>query len=62
MSVDRKEIPYCPVMSAGSDIEKVCTQERCAWYLPTIKKCSMYAIAFNALLDANSKNVPKKRI
>lgn len=62
MSIDRKEIPYCPVMSAGAEVEQVCAQERCAWYLPTIKKCSMYAIAFDALLEANLKQVPKKRI
>ena len=37
---DRKEIPFCPLMSAGSDIDKVCTQDRCAWYLSSAKKCS----------------------
>lgn len=37
-----KDIPYCPLMSAGSDIDKVCTLESCAWYLPSVKKCSMY--------------------
>ncbi len=59
---ERKEIPFCPLMSAGSDVDMVCTQERCAWYLSTIKKCSIYIIAFNALLEANLKQVPKKRI
>jgi len=59
---DRKEIPFCPLMSAGSDIDKVCTQDRCAWYLSSAKKCSMYIVAFNSLLEANSKQIPKKRI
>ena len=58
----KKEIPFCPLLSAGCDIDKVCTRERCAWYMTSIQKCSMYTIAFNALLDANLKQVPKKRI
>lgn len=32
-----KDIPYCPLMSAGSDIDKVCTLESCAWYVPSVK-------------------------
>lgn len=50
-----KDIPFCPIMSIGQNIDMVCTQERCAWYVPSVKKCSMYLLAYNALLDANSK-------
>ena len=50
-----KDIPFCPLMSAGSDIDKVCTLERCAWYVPSIKKCSVYMLAYNALLDVTAK-------
>jgi hypothetical protein len=62
MTVDKKEIPFCPLMSAGKDIDMVCTQDRCGWYLSTVKKCSMYILAYNALLDANTKQAPKKRV
>lgn len=62
MAVDKKEIPFCPLMSAGSDIDMVCTQDRCAWYIPTVRKCSMYLLAYNALLEANSKQISKKRL
>ncbi|MBP3925248.1 hypothetical protein J6E39_08435 [bacterium] len=55
-----KEIPFCPIMSIGSNIDMVCTQERCAWYVPSVKKCSMYLLAYNALLDANSKQKGSK--
>ena len=54
-----KNIPYCPLMSAGNSIEIVCTQERCAWYLKNYKMCSMYVIAHNAALDIAGKQ-PKK--
>ncbi len=62
MVVDRKEIPFCPVMSAGCDIDKVCTQDRCAWYLASARKCAAYIIGYNSLVEANSKQLPKKRI
>jgi len=51
----QKDIPFCPLMSAGSDIDKVCTLERCAWYVPSIKKCSIYLLGHNALLDVTQK-------
>ena len=50
-----KDIPYCPLMSAGSEIDKVCTLESCAWYVPSIKKCAVYMLGFNALYDLNIK-------
>lgn len=54
----KKEIPFCPLLSIGTGIDMVCTQERCAWYMANVKKCSMYIMGYNAILDANSK---KKR-
>lgn len=61
-TIDKKEIPFCPLMSAGSEVDMVCTQERCSWYISSIKRCSVYILGFNALLDTNSKQIPKKRI
>ncbi len=51
----RKEIPFCPLMCAGQEIDKVCVFERCAWYVPSVKKCSIYLLAYNALLDSTAK-------
>lgn len=50
-----KSIPYCPLMSAGKDMEVICAQERCAWYLKNYKLCSVYMLAHNAALDVQSK-------
>jgi len=50
-----KDIPFCPLMSAGSEIDKVCTMERCSWYIQSVKKCSVYMIAYNALLESSAK-------
>lgn len=54
-----KNIPYCPLMSAGSSVEVVCTQERCAWYLKAYKMCSMYILAHNAALEIAAKQSKK---
>jgi len=54
-----KNMPYCPLMSAGNSIEVVCTQERCAWYLKNYKMCSMYVMAHNAALEIQSKQSKK---
>lgn len=56
-----KEIPFCPLMSVGTNIDMVCTLERCAWYVPSVKKCSVYMLAYNALLDVNTKQQAVKK-
>jgi hypothetical protein len=38
----------------------VCSQQKCAWYVPSVQKCSMYLLAYNALLDANQKQRAKQ--
>ena len=50
-----KEIPKCPLLSVGTGIDMVCAQTQCAWYVPSVKKCSMYLLGYNALLDANQQ-------
>ena len=42
-----KSIPLCPLMSVGSQVEIVCMQENCAWYLKNYKICSVYMMADN---------------
>ena len=57
----RNDIPVCPLISIGSGIDMVCSQQKCAWYVPSIKKCSMYLMAYNALLEANQKQKAAKQ-
>lgn len=51
----RNDIPVCPLLSIGTGIDMVCSETKCAWYVPNVKKCAMYMLAYNALLDANKK-------
>jgi len=56
----KNNIPVCPLTSIGTGIDMVCSESKCAWYVPSVKKCSMYLIAYNALLDANKKQRENK--
>ena len=52
----REAESFCPLLSIGTNgIDMICTKEKCAWYMANVKKCSMYIIGYNALLDANGK-------
>ncbi len=55
----KKSIPICPLMSAGNDIHNVCMQERCAWYLNNLEKCSVYVLGYNALLNVKTQKESK---
>lgn len=48
-------LPVCPMLSAGNNINMVCLQENCAWYMKNYKTCSVYILAHNAALDIKSK-------
>lgn len=50
-----KNLQSCPMLSINTGIDMVCTQEKCAWYIPSVKKCSVYLMGYNAILDANQK-------
>ena len=56
-----KTIPLCPLMSVGSQVEIVCMQENCAWYLKNYKICSVYMMAHNSMLDVQAKQRAAKQ-
>ena len=56
-----KAIPLCPLMSVGSQVEIVCMQENCAWYLKNYKICSVYMMAHNSMLDVQAKQAKAKQ-
>ncbi len=48
-------LPICPLMSAGSSIEVICAQEKCAWYIKNYKTCSVFVLGHSAVLDIKQK-------
>lgn len=57
----KNDIPVCPLISINSGIDMVCSQQKCAWYVPSVQKCSVYLMAYNALLEANQKQRAAKQ-
>jgi len=57
----KKDLPFCPLMSVGSGIDMVCTGDRCSWYMPGVKKCAVYVMAYNAVLEANQRQQEMKK-
>lgn len=49
------DIPMCPLISINTGIDMVCSQNRCAWYLPNVKKCSVYMIAYDSMQNINER-------
>lgn len=47
--------PICPLMSAGSEVPQICSEENCAWYMKTYKTCAVYIMAHNAAIDIKNK-------
>jgi len=54
-AVNKKRIPYCPLLSAGTDDLRVCVQENCAWYVANTKTCVAYVIGHNTVLEIKAK-------
>lgn len=48
-------IPICPLMSSGSEVQLICAQEKCAWYMKNYKNCSVYILAHDAALNIKQK-------
>ena len=55
-----RQVSLCPLMSVGSQVEIVCMQENCAWYLKNYKLCAVYMLAYNSMLDVQAKQEEKK--
>jgi len=53
------QIPVCPLMSAGNEMQIVCAQEKCAWYMKNYKTCSVYILAHNAAINIKEKQAKK---
>ncbi len=55
MTTNKKDIPFCPLISAGQNYPQVCLQESCAWYMKSYKTCGLYIVAHNAALEVKAK-------
>ena len=40
----------CPLLSANSEYNKMCVQDRCAWYMKATRTCAVAVIAHESVL------------
>ena len=52
-----KQIPICPLKSAGNDFDIICSQERCAWYIRPYKMCAVYVLGHKSAMEIQEKQV-----
>ena len=60
MADPKKKVYFCPLMSVGAGVDMVCIEDKCAWFLQSVKKCSVYMTAYNSLLDVQVKQKKDK--
>ena len=51
----KKKIPFCPLLSMGGYDNRICLQEKCAWYVQSTKNCAAYVVAHNCVLEIKNK-------
>ena len=55
MSVNKPQTPNqtlltCPLLSANSEYNKMCVQDRCAWYMKSTRTCAVAVMAHESVL------------
>ena len=58
MSANKPQVPnpnnvllVCPLLSANSEYNKMCVQDRCAWYMKATKTCAVGVIAHESVMN-----------
>ena len=55
MSVNKPQTPNqvlltCPLLSANSEYNKMCVQDRCAWYMKSTRTCAVAVMAHESVM------------
>ena len=71
MAINKPQNPAlltCPLLSANSEYNKMCVQDRCAWYMKSTRTCAVAVLAHESVMriktlqtqTSNSQNTEKK--
>lgn len=52
-------LQICPLLSANSEYNKMCVQDRCAWYMKSTKTCAVSVMAHKNILEI--KNIQSNK-
>lgn len=57
MTDSKQQIPQvnqmlltCPLLSANSEYNKMCVQDRCAWYMKSTRTCAVSVMAHESVM------------
>ena len=50
----------CPLLSANSEYNKMCVQDRCAWYMKATRTCAVAVIAHESILEIKNHQGQKQ--
>lgn len=49
----------CPLLSANSEYNKMCVQDRCAWYMKATRTCAVAIMAHESIMRIKDMQTPK---
>ena len=49
----------CPLLSANSEYNKMCVQDRCAWYMKSTRTCAVAIMAHESIMRIKNMQTPK---
>ena len=49
----------CPLLSANSEYNKMCVQDRCAWYMKSTRTCAVAIMAHESIMRIKNMQSPK---
>ncbi len=49
----------CPLLSANSEYNKMCVQDRCAWYMKATRTCAVAVIAHQSVMEIKNMQTQK---
>ncbi len=50
----------CPLLSANSEYNKMCVQDRCAWYMKSTRTCAVAVMAHESIMRIKNMQASQK--
>ena len=66
MSVNKPQTPNqvlltCPLLSTNSEYNKMCVQERCAWYMKSTRTCAVAVMAHESVMKIKDLQLKQQK-
>ena len=51
----------CPLLSANSEYNKMCVQDRCAWFMKATKTCAVSVLAHEGVMNIKKMQAAQQK-